>query len=61
MPPQVEVRKSADKEVKKVEEVKRFERRRSIETRKERSPRVEEEPLTGLGRAEMSSIHGKLN
>jgi len=43
---EVEVRKSADKEVKKVEEVKRFERRRSIETRKERSPRVEEKEST---------------
>ena len=44
MPPQVEVRKSAEKEVKKVEEVKRFERRRSIEKKKEKSPKVEEEP-----------------
>ena len=42
-PPKVDVRRSADKEVKKVEEVKRFERSRSIDTRKERSPKVEEE------------------
>jgi len=39
---EVEVRRSAEKEVKKVEEVKRIERRRSIETRKEKSPKKEE-------------------
>ena len=42
MPSKVEVRRSAEKEVKKVEEVKRIERRRSIETRKEKSPKKEE-------------------